>query len=402
MAKVLVLTQFFPPETFAGANRVGSMVEALAKTHEVVVLTLLPSYPAPSVYPPRAAAEHDRGRRYRTHRRFRFTAHSSSVAARAVREQVMALRLGVRAIREPADVIISSTPSMFLGPVCLALARMKSCPFVWDVRDVGWEYAGDTTLVPARLEPALKLLQRSMWFAASRADVVVAATPGIAALLGGRLPSPERVLLVGNSVSAELIEACEVCGEHVEKDRPLVSYVGLIGDAQGLDVLPAVARSLPAVDLRVVGDGPERARLKQLIAEQNVTNLQLTGYLPREEVLETYRQSDVLFAQLKDTPTLNSTGLPSKLHEYMATGKPLVYAGRGLAAETVERIGSGLTAEPGSAESIVAAIRWLLASPEAGAEMGARGRAFVIDGGDRESKFGELLARLDDELRQRR
>jgi glycosyltransferase involved in cell wall biosynthesis len=73
-----------------------------------------------------------------------------------------------------------------------------------------------------------------------------------------------------------------------------------------------------------------------------------------------------------------------------------------LAAETVERIGCGLTAAPGSAESIAAAIRWLLANPEASAEMGARGRAFVIDAGDRESKFGELLARLDDELRRRR
>ena len=28
------------------------------------------------------------------------------------------------------------------------------------------------------------------------------------------------------------------------------------------------------------------------------------GYLPRADVLEVYRQSDVLFAQLNDTPTL--------------------------------------------------------------------------------------------------
>jgi hypothetical protein len=46
--RVLLLSRFFPPETYAGANRVGPMADVLSKYYEVCVLTLKPSYPSPT------------------------------------------------------------------------------------------------------------------------------------------------------------------------------------------------------------------------------------------------------------------------------------------------------------------------------------------------------------------
>jgi len=391
MARILLLTEFFPPETFAGANRVGSMVAALARSHDVVVLTVQPSYPSPDAYRPDAAAEFDRGQGFRVVRQPAFIAHSRSLLRRAVREQLLALRLGARALAEPADVVMSSTPSMFLGPVCLALARVKGARFVWDVRDVGWEFAGESERLTPRLRVPLAALRRSMWWVAGQADLVVAATPGIAALLGARVGA-DRVLVAGNSVSGEMLDACAACSEDVVKQRPLVSYVGLVGDAQGLEVLLDVARTLPDVEFLVVGDGPQRSTLETAAGAMGLENLRLTGYLPRPGVLDVYRRSDVLFAQLRDTPTLNSTGLPSKLHEYMATGKPIVYAGRGLAAETLSGIGCARIAAPGRSGAVAGAIVDLLADPDLRKAMGARGRAYVVAAGDRETAFSQLVA----------
>lgn len=398
MARILFLSQFFPPETFAGANRVGSMVDVLARSHDVVVVTPRPSYPDPSFYDARSAVEADRQRPYRVERPLEFVPHSRSLAVRAIRELVMAFRLALRAAREPADIVVTSSPSMFLGPVCWLLARTKSSRFVWDIRDIGWEYAGESRLTARRMRPVLRVLQRYMWSVAGRADLIVAASPGGAERVSQKIPSREKILLVENSVTKELLDACKICQERVPKPRPIVTYVGLIGDAQALAVLADVARALPSVDLMVVGEGPERGLLERRIEELHLRNVRLTGYLARAEVLEVYRRSDILFAQLKDAPTLNATSLPSKLYEYMATGKPIVYAGKGLAAETVDRIGCGVSVAPEASEAIAEAIGELLGDEARMDEMGAKGRTFVEMGADRETAFEELAAALRERL----
>jgi colanic acid biosynthesis glycosyl transferase WcaI len=395
MGRVLVVSQFFPPETFAGANRVKSMVDALARSNDVVVVTLRPSYPHPSLYAPGAAAEADRGHPYRVARPMQFVPHSRSLPLRAVREHLMAARLAVRAAAEPADVVITSSPSMFLAPVCWVLARAKSSRFAWDIRDLGWEYAGESRLVSSRTRPLLRGLQAYMWFIARRADLIVTATPGIAEQVARRLGPGKDVLLVGNSVTAELRDACRDCQERVAKPRPLVAYVGLIGDAQGLGVLVDVAAALPSVDFVIAGEGPERPALERAVAERRLANVRLTGYLARADVLEVYRTSDILFAQLKDTPTLNATGLPSKLHEYMATGKPIVYAGRGLAADTVDRIGCGVSVAPEDAAAITQAVTDLLGDDARMLEAGRNGRSFIESAADRETVFDALTAALE-------
>jgi colanic acid biosynthesis glycosyl transferase WcaI len=394
MARILVITQFFPPETFAGANRVGSMVDALARSHDVAVVTLSPSYPDPSFYDAKDAREADRMRPYRVARPLQFSPHSSSLAVRAIREHVMAIRLALRGAREEADIVITSSPSMFLAPACWVLARTKSCRFAWDIRDIGWEYAGESRQASGRVRPLLKALQLYMWSVAGRADLIVVATPGIADRVRQKTGSRARVLLIGNSVTKEFRDASKMCRERVPKLRPIVAYVGLIGDAQGLEIIADVAQVLPGVDFRIVGEGPERRLLEERVRQMQLTNVQLTGYLAKREVLETYRQCDILFAQLKDTPTLNATALPSKLHEYMATGKPIVYAGKGLAAETVDRIGCGVSVAPGEAAAIAEALHLLLQDAVRMDEMGRKGRAFIEAGADRETAFEELAAVL--------
>jgi glycosyltransferase involved in cell wall biosynthesis len=306
----------------------------------------------------------------------------------------MAARMALRAAREPADIVITSSPSMFLGPVCWVLARTKASRFAWDIRDIGWEYAGESQLVSRWTRPLLKILQHGMWSIVRRADVIVAATPGIADQLGRRLTSSNRILVVENTVTREFLAASKICQQRVVKPRPIVAYVGLIGDAQALEVLVDVAHRLAGVDFVVAGEGPERDLLQRRVAELRVRNLELTGYLVRDEILDLYRRSDILFAQLRDTPTLNATGLPSKLHEYMATGKPIVYAGKGLARATVEQIGCGVGVEPEQSSAIAAAIDQLLSDEARREEMGRRGREHVESSTDWEQGFQVLLAAL--------
>ena len=117
----------------------------------------------------------------------------------------------------------------------------------------------------------------------------------------------------------------------------MVAYAGVIGYNQNLGVLLEAARMLPDVDFVLAGDGPELPLLKKKAAELDLDNVSFSGYLNRERLLELYRRSDVLIAHVRSSPTIDATMIPIKLFEYMATGKPIIYAGRGAAAGTLAR-----------------------------------------------------------------
>src|SRR5215210_2349688 len=108
--KILVLTQFFPPETAAGANRIGPMVDVLSKYHEVLVVALKPSYPSPQQYEGVLLKAHDARYYYAVKRTFSFNPHKGSLPLRTAREHVMALRLAIRALPESADILVTSSP----------------------------------------------------------------------------------------------------------------------------------------------------------------------------------------------------------------------------------------------------------------------------------------------------
>src|SRR6476469_6216347 len=87
-ARVLVLAQYFPPEGFTAAVRMGTLAAAIGRTNAVTVSTLVPGYPSPSFYPPGAAAEVDAVRGHRVVRSRPFRRHTRSRTLRALREQV--------------------------------------------------------------------------------------------------------------------------------------------------------------------------------------------------------------------------------------------------------------------------------------------------------------------------
>jgi len=349
--KVCLLTQFFPPETFAGANRVAAMAAALSEVGELHVVAPEPSYPdaaayvgmPPPVLPPGATLTRVRPPMRR----------SGSWAARAAAELGLAVRLARAAVRVRPDVVVTSSPSMFLGPAALAVGRRRRARVVWDVRDLTWEYGKEDDVVTgAAARAAIGLVARVMWWVAARVDIVTCATEGLAVPLRDRLRG-RRIEVVPNGIDAALLAALTP-SPAPPSDRLRVLYAGLVGHAQQLEVLLEVARRAPQVDITVAGDGPARRRLEE--AATGLPNVTFTGYVSPAQLTELYRTSDVLFAQLQRSELHRITAAPSKLQEYMAAGRFIVYAGEGSAAELVERAGAGVVVPPGDTGAIVAAL----------------------------------------------
>src|SRR5918997_3449698 len=112
--KVLLLSQIFPPEGNTGANRAGAMADALSKEYDVYVVTLKPSYPSPTAYEGFPTERYDAERPYTVKRTFAFHPHRGGLLVRAFREHLMCLGLTARAMPISADIVVASSPSMFL------------------------------------------------------------------------------------------------------------------------------------------------------------------------------------------------------------------------------------------------------------------------------------------------
>lgn len=393
--KALFLTQCFPPETFAGANRAHALAGALADAHDLTVITLHPSYPTPDCFPPEAAAVFDSTARFRVARSLRLSPHRQrSAMTRAGKEQLAALGLALRGVRLQADLVVTSSPSMFLGPVALVLARLKGALFVWDLRDVTWELAGEVMGRTRSERVAIAVLRSLMWGTARRSDILVAATEGIERLAREAGVEPRRILTVENGISETLLAEMRSVREQVTNERPVVTYVGLLGIAQQLAVLVDVAQRMSDVEFLIAGEGPQRTALEARARNLGLNNVHFLGYLAPKDLPELCRKSDVMFAQLVDSPTLNRTARPTKLLEYMAAGRPVVYAGHGAAAALVAQARAGVCVPPGDSDAIVQAIGHLLSDSVRRAELGGNAAVFVDGLRSREQRMRELVSML--------
>jgi glycosyltransferase involved in cell wall biosynthesis len=314
-----------------------------------------------------------------------------------MREQLMALRLALRALPESADIVVTSSPSMFLGPVGLAVARIRNAAFVWDVRDITWGYARDVAGPSPVMTFATRMLEKYIIYALRRADLVIGASRGISSVVveGGVIPA--KTITVPNGISTDLLGAIvQGMAGKVENRRPVVAYAGVIGYNQNLGVLLGAARLLPDTDFVLAGDGPELPLLRKRAGELGLGNVRFRGYLKRERLLELYRQSDILIAHVRSNPTINATMIPVKLFEYMATGKPIIYAGMGAAAELLREIGCAVTVTPGDPKAISTAIAELLRDPGWMQALGSRGRSRVQSDFHREKLMEQLAYALNE------
>ena len=183
-------------------------------------------------------------------------------------------------------------------------------------------------------------------------------------------------------------------------ERPFViTYIGTLGMAHGLETLLRAARELrddPGIVFRLVGEGARRRELEQETADARLTNVEFVGERPREEVPRWIAESDLCLVLLRKTPVFE-TVVPSKMLEIMAVGCPIVLGVGGEARRLLERAGAGIAVEPESVPALVAAIRALRADAPLREAMAARGREFIRREFLREplaARYLEILERL--------
>ncbi len=157
------------------------------------------------------------------------------------------------------------------------------------------------------------------------------------------------------------------------------------GQALLVEAVDELRRRGEAVELELVGDGPQRGELEALVRGRGLQDaVSLAGALGQDRMRERLAAADVFCL-----PSF-AEGVPVVLMEAMAVERPVVTTRIMGVAELVEHGVSGLLVPPGRVDALADALAELAADPARRAAMGAAGRRRVVEAYD----VGEQVERL--------
>jgi len=181
-----------------------------------------------------------------------------------------------------------------------------------------------------------------------------------------------------------------------------IVFAGNIGNAQGLDILPKVARLLKEKELKknirfnIIGDGRYKEVLVGLVNTSNVSDMfNFIEKQPAIRIPEFMASNNAAFLCLTESPLFAMT-IPAKLQSYMACGIPIIASADGEADSIISEANAGICSPAGDAQRLSEIIIELSnKSQEQLNQLGANARKYY---NDNFNKY-ELLNRMDSHFR---
>lgn len=246
-----------------------------------------------------------------------------------------------------ADYKMITVPSMFL---LFQMHLFKNNPVIVDLRDITWDYVSATNPLFLGIKKIFKFL--AGFNLKNSLFINVTNETERNYLINNYSLKNIEVISVPNGVTQHQYN--QLSNVTLNTSMPIkIIYIGNIGIGQNLRCFVDVAVKLPQIDFYIVGSGTDFASLKKYAKKANISNLIMTGRLNWKEVKKMYDNAHILYAQL--TPEF-SMAMPSKLYEYLSTGKFIIYGGDQHAKKVLANFENNMIIEPCSPNSLEDAI----------------------------------------------
>ena len=402
--RILILTQYYPPEMGAPQNRLSDLAQRLMKAgHKLTILTALPNYPQGEIfkeYRGRVVVE-ERHENITIIRTWIYATKKKSFVRRLLNYfsfvfssfSVGVWKSGLQ------DVVIVESPPLFLGISGFLLSFWKNARLVFNVSDLWPDSAIAMGIVSNRF-----FIRLSRWleeFLYKRSVLITGQTQGIVNNIRSRF-GDKQVALITNGVDINSFllgskpdQKAEIRREFGFGDKFVIGYAGLHGLAQGLETVVSAARLL-AEQKRLLfvffGDGPEKEKLMRLREQLDLDNVRFYPPQPRTRMPAIVGSFHVALIPLKRLDLFKGA-LPSKMFEAMAAAVPVVVAIDGEARELVEKAQAGISIQAENPEAMADAILQLYANEARLKTLGLNGQQYVIEHYDRQ-KIAQDFERL--------
>ncbi len=136
-------------------------------------------------------------------------------------------------------------------------------------------------------------------------------------------------------------------------------YMGRLSREKGIRTLIEAFAGLPSRRLEVIGDGPLKGDLEEIIRRRRLSNIRLHGFIPNDRRFELLRK-----AALMVFPSEWYENLPYSVMESLALGVPVLASRMGGVPEIIEEGATGWLFEPGDVEDLRKRIIHAIENPQ--------------------------------------
>jgi glycosyltransferase involved in cell wall biosynthesis len=301
------------------------------------------------------------------------------------------LYAGLFKVKGKFDVVIVTSPPLFVGVSGYLISRLRRMPFVFEVRDLWPESAIDTGVLTNKM--VIKLAYWVEAFIYNRAKLVNVLTPAFYKVLRDKKHIPEKKLVqISNaadfSLSEKLLNEFDreaFRKEHALEGKFVITYVGAHGVANHLEQILDAGEALKDTQVLflLIGQGMEKDRLMKMREERKIANVRFIDSVPKAEVFKYILASEMGASVLKRVDTFK-TVYSNKTFDYMSCKKPILMAIDGVSRELLEDAGAGSYVEPENTAEYDRVIREYLDAPERLKTEGESGYRYAKENFDRE------------------
>lgn len=404
---ILFFTHYFTPEGNAPASRTYEhCLRWVRAGHKVTVITCVPNVPNGVPYEGyrnRLWPQREEIDGIQVIRVWSFLAANSGFVKRIINYltyMLSAAWMGLF-VKKP-DVVVATSPQFFCGWAGVLVQFFRRKPFVLEIRDI-WPESVTTVGAMKRglMIRFLEFLEKRMYRAA---DHIVAVGNGYRDNVASKIDVQDRISVIYNGVDGGKFTPIQAEPEFLRtygfESRFVVSYVGTIGMAHGLETVLDAAEKLRAdghqdIGFLLVGDGARREELEKEAQARGLQDMvQFTGLLPKSEMPRVLASSQALLVHLRACD-LFTTVIPSKIFEAMAMKRPIIMGVRGESADIVRDAQAGLDMEPGNPDSLIECVMRLKTEPGLHESLTRNGRNFVLDQFSRDAFAARYLELLE-------
>lgn len=372
--KLLLISQYFPPEIGAGATRSEAMVRYLGELGwEIEVISELPNYPTgmvPEGYDKKAFHQQERYHKALIHRVW--------VWANARKNNAEKLGLFVTYLwssliyvmlnPQECDIVYASSPPIFAAIAGCLIAKLLKTRFVLEIRDIWPDAAVDIGSVNEHslFYKTAKVVENWLY---RQADVIIPVTEASKKIIKERAPG-KPVKVISNGVDLDIFKpipnANDLLDEPVDETKFRVGYVGSLGVIHDMKTLVKAAKLCeddPEIEFIVIGDGGQRQVFLDAIEQIKPANLKWLGLKKHEQVPAYISSFDLALNPVYGYDIFESI-ITVKFYEYLACGVPVISTSRGLLKKESDLSGAAVAVEPEKPDILAKKIRELKSNPD--------------------------------------
>ncbi|WP_221567171.1 glycosyltransferase family 4 protein [Alkalihalobacillus sp. TS-13] len=359
--KVLLITQYFPPDITAAAFRLVDMYEALNRENfKVTVITSLPQKAQLEEIQEDTNVFRVKLKKIKQKRKIFYIFNY-------LQFMIKVLYIGIFTLKkEKFDYIIVTSPPIFVGLAGIIISKIRNIVLISDIRDL-WPESILVNGILKKSSVIYKIFKKMEILLYNYSNKITCVSKEMKKYITKQEINDEKISVLYNGVSEKYINYHNklfYTKSFSENSTFKIMYAGNIGIYQNLDMIIQLNQYLfnknekQKYEFVLIGEGIERKSLEEKARKLGMSNVKFLGPKTKEDVISLLNNADALFLPLVEDKILEKT-IPSKLFDYLLHNKPIITNISGEGKEILDKLQIGIYFKASSVENLYKALNYL-------------------------------------------